>query len=196
MRRAVRRADRRAKLHEGLRRLGTLPGGVDLRKGGGIILFDRGLCDGALVRGQAGDDAEDIAVDGGRGQAEADGANCSGGIVADAGQGADLVIVRRERAAIVRDDLLRGLLQVAHAGIVAEALPELVQPVGVARGEGRNVRKLGEETGIVALHGLDARLLEHDLGEPDVIGFAVTPPGQVAFVPFIPAEQRREKCGR
>ena len=71
-----------------------------------------------------------------------------------------------------------------------------MQPIGVAGGEGRNVRKLGEETGIVALHGLDARLLEHDLGEPDVIGFAVTPPGQVAFVLFIPAEQRREKIRR
>ena len=63
-----RRADRRAKLHEGLRRLGTLPGGVDLREGGGIVLFDCGLRDGALVRGQAGDDAEDIAVDGGVGR--------------------------------------------------------------------------------------------------------------------------------
>ena len=108
----------------------------------------------------------------------------------------DLVIVRRERAAIIRDDLLRGLLQVAHAGIVTEALPELMQPIGVAGGEGRNVRKLGEETGIVAPDGLDARLLEHDLREPDMIGFTVAPPRQVAFVLFIPAEQGREKCGR
>ena len=73
------------KLHEGLRRLGALPCGIDLREGGGIVLFDCGLRDGALVRGQAGDDAEDIAVDGGCGLSEADGADRAGGIVADAG---------------------------------------------------------------------------------------------------------------
>ncbi len=50
-------------------------------------------------------------------------------------------------------------------------------------------RKSLEECLVALDHDGDARLLQHDLRDPDRIGVAAAPPGQVAPVGVVPAQQ-------
>lgn len=74
------------------------------------------------------------------------------------------------------------LLQVVHTGIVAETLPELQQHVLGRACQRSDIRQTLEKAEIIAADGFDARLLQHDLREPDVIRLTVAPPWQVAAV--------------
>jgi hypothetical protein len=65
-------------------------------------------------------------------------------------------------------------------------------------GERFHIRKAREESLVVGDHGFDARLLEHDLGDPDPVeaGARVRlrlSPGQVAFRAIVPGEQGTAK---
>ena len=87
-------------------------------------------------------------------------------------------------------DALRRLLQVAHTGIVAETLPELQQHVLGRACQRSDIRQTLEKAEIIAADGFDARLLQHDLREPDVIRLTVAPPWQVAAVFRKPRQQQ------
>src|SRR5206468_2256452 len=81
----------------------------------------------ARVGGDAEDasqDANDIAVENWLGLVEGNAANRAGGVAANAGEGKDCVEIFGEFASVPGDDLLRGALQVANAGVVAEAFPK------------------------------------------------------------------------
>ena len=81
-------------------------------------------------------------------------------------------------------------VQVARAGVVAEALPLGEDLVDLRLGE----RLQGGEPRQPSLeardHGLDPRLLQHDLRDPDAIGIVVPPPGQIAQSAVEPRQQR------
>ena len=60
----------------------------------------------------------------------------------------------------------------------------------IRRGERTNIRKRLHPPLVIAAHGLDARLLEHDLAHPDAVGRGVFPPRQVSMSLVVPLEQR------
>ena len=80
-------------------------------------------------------------------------------------------------------------MEVSGAGIVAEAFPKLEHAVERGVGEVAYGREGGEEAFEVGDDGFDARLLEHDFGEPDAIGVARAAPREVAGGGAIPGEE-------
>ena len=70
----------------------------------------------------AGDHTQDVAIDYRVRQTESNAGDGGRGIVADAGQSADGLIMAREAAG--RGDLLRGAAQIAGARIVSQAGPQ------------------------------------------------------------------------
>ena len=60
----------------------------------------------------------------------------------------------------------------------------------IRRGERTNIRKRLHPPLVIAAHGLDARLLEHDLAHPDAVGRRLAPPRQVSVSLVVPLEQR------
>ena len=189
LRLAVWQADRGAQLHQGLGQRSGPGLRITRREAFAERPLDRGLVHAAPVRCEPGQHAQHVAVHGRGRQIETDRADRPGGVVSDPGQGPDGCIVMREDAVELRRHSLRGFLQVSHPGIVAQPLPELVQQLGIRRGQRRQLRHGGQKAGIVALDGLHAGLLEHDLREPDVIGLPVLPPGQVPGVCGEPVRQ-------
>ena len=70
----------------------------------------------------------------------------------------------------VGGDDVGAFLEVAGARIVAEPGPRLHDVVGLGAGKRRDVRPFREEGAEIGLHRFDRRLLQHDFGQPDVIG--------------------------
>lgn len=149
------------------------------------------LGDVAGVGGVAGDDAEDIAVDADVGEAEGDARDGAGGVVADAGEGADFVVSGGEAAE--GEHLLGGALEVAGAGVIAEAGPGGEEVGFGGGGEGGEVGEAGKEAFVIGNDSSDAGLLEHDFREPDAVGVAGVAPREVALVGEKPLVQRGGK---
>ena len=87
-----------------------------------------------------------------------------------------------------RDDL-RGLLQIADAGVIAEAFPQLVQLGRVRLGRRRNRRQFAQPAVPKRDDRLHLRLLQHDFAHPDGVGIARAAPRQVARVRGEPVQQ-------
>jgi len=112
----------------------------------------------------------------------------------DSGQARSELRVAGEAAAVVADDGLRAQVQVARTGVVAEAGPRFEDARQWRRSERRERRKAGEEALIVGNHGAHLCLLQHDLGQPDVVGLAALLPRQVvAPLGFLPGDHL---CGK
>ncbi len=139
----------------------------------------------ARVRGDAvepREDADDVAVENRRGLVEGDAANRAGGVAANAGQGENGSKVFRKFSVVLGEHLPRGFLKIADSRVVAEAFPKFVEFGGRGFGGGLNCRQLPHPAVPIWDHGLDLRLLEHDLGNPHGVRIARAPPGQVAGV--------------
>ena len=191
---AVRNADARADFDQRLRKRSGVGGDhrpESLAEAG----LDGGVGDVVAGAGHAGEDAENVSVNGGNGQAEGDGSDGSGGIVADAGEGAQKGFVGGHFAAVIADDHLRGLLQVAGAAVIAEAFPKFQELILGGGGKVENGGKGFKEAGVVGLDGFHAGLLEHDFGDPNAVGVAGMPPRQIAGVRRIPAKQSGHRLG-
>ena len=195
LRRAVRAADGRAELHERLREVAAVPGGVARAQRRGERGLVRGGVDGRRVVEHARAHAQHIAVHGGGRPLKADRGDRPGRVRADARQGQQ-ALHRVGPDAAARRDLLRAGLRLARAVIVPQPLPELEQLRFRQRREREHVRRGREKARVVPAHGLDARLLQHDLREPHVVRFAVGAPGQRARVRLKPAEQRLHRLGK
>jgi len=194
--RLAREADGGAELHHGLvvvaGRVGAflalgglgnegLGGAGEARAGGGGTVF-----------GEAEDteeDALDVAVEDGDGFAEGDGGDGGCGVLADAGEGAEVVGGARELAVELALDELGGAVEEMRAAVVAEAGPEGEDVFLFGFGEGFEGGEAAEELGVALDDGGDARLLEHDLGEPGGVGIADAAPGEIARVLAIPGEE-------
>jgi len=94
----------------------------------------------------------------------------------------------RKFTGVEADDFLCGTVEIARAGVVAEAGPGFEDGGFGRSGEGANGGKSGEETLVVGEDGGDAGLLEHDFRNPDAIGIAGGPPGERALVGMEPGE--------
>ena len=140
------------------------------------FLFARIFCDAE----EPGEDADYIAVENGCGLIESDAANGASGVASDAGQFKDLLEARGEGAPVFFHDKEGGFLHVSDAGVIAEALPELVDFLRGRFSERLNIGKLVHPTFPVGDDGFDLGLLEHDFGDPNGVGITGRSPGQVA----------------
>ena len=178
-------ADGGAQLHQALGEVAAAP----LRQGGLQFFLERSFqrLGGAGVAQQAGKDADDVAVYGGGGFLEGDGDDRPRRVVADAGQ--LFPALRRIGEAFRRHDARR-LLQVAGAGIIAEAFPQLQQPLFGAGCQRLHGGQGAQKADIVLLCRLYARLLEHDLRYPYAVWVGIFPPREVSLVFIVPGEQQ------
>ena len=132
---------------------------------------------------------DDIAVKDRRRLVERNAANRAGGVTPDSRQSDHGIEVIRKFAAVFLHDLPRRLLQVAGAGVIAEALPKLVDFVRTRIGGGLDGGQFAHPAFPIRHDRLDLGLLEHDFGDPDGVGIAGAPPRQVAGVLRKPIQQ-------
>ena len=133
-----------------------------------------------------GEDAVHVPVhDGGR-EAEGDGADGRGRVIAHAFQAPDAF--QRGRKAAHRHDLFRCGVQVPGAGIVAEPLPEPEHLVLGGGGQGLDGREVFQEPFPVGPPLGHARLLENDFTQPHRVRIPGPPPREVPAVLGVPAE--------
>ena len=193
---AVGRTEEGAELHHRLVEVGGEAGGFD--EGGEPGGEGAAGRLGGEVVGQgivAGEDADNIAIDDGDGFAEADAGDGGGGVGADAGQFGEFGGGGGEGAGVVSNEEAGGLAEVAHARVVAQALPGFEEGVVFGGGEGGDGGEGGEEAGEVGPDGLDLGLLEHNFADPDGVGIRVAAPGHFALVGAIPGEERGKALG-
>lgn len=144
-------------------------------------------------RVHAREHACDVAVDERCTLAERDRRDRTCRVRPDAGHAAQLARARRQRAALL-DDSARPRPQVARARVVAESGPRgehVVQRCGCERA---HRRKLRHPLLPVRDDGLHARLLQHDLADPDRVRVARRAPGQIPPSPREVRDDRR--CDR
>ncbi len=155
------------------------------------LLGDLGLAWVALLRGKARQHALDVAVEDRRTQAHAQAGDGAGSGQADAGQFGELLDIPWELTRVLGDDNPRGLLQVACAGVVTQAGPQ-VQHFVFRRGSQRfDRRQRGHETVEIVEHSADLSLLQHDLRDPHPVRRDALLPGQVmATVAVVPIQHR------
>ena len=155
---------------------------VEAAAGGGV---------GGRVDGEeSADDAQHIPVDDSVRRPGGEGDDGGGRVVADAAEGADVSIIRGEAPGEAIADVAGGGVEVAGAGIVAEALPEPEDVLLRGVGQGADVGEALEEA-VVIVHPLGhAGLLEDDLGNPDAVGVAGVAPGERAAVRVVPPAER------
>ena len=190
LRLAVRQADERPQLHERLAELPRLFRVDLLQKRRKFILRACGI-DVCFVGEQAGEDAQDVAVHRRAGHIVGDGANRPRRIVADAGERPHAREILGK--APFRDELCR-FMEIAGARIVAEPFPRFEHFLLVRRGERLRRRKTLQKADVIVLDRLDARLLEHDLGDPHFVRIVRAPPGKRAFANAVPLQKERHRA--
>ncbi len=190
--RVGRRADQRPELHHGHRPGGSrrLVLGQRALRQGAFGLRDRG---GRELRpGQrAGQDAAHVGVEHDVATAVGEDRDRGSGVVADAGQGDQVVVGRRHLAAVPLHDRGRRGVEPERPARVAEPAPG---PDRLARRHRREVggcRPLLEPGRVHRQHPGDRRLLQHELRHHHRPGAGVgRPPRQVAGVLGVPVEDR------
>jgi hypothetical protein len=130
----------------------------------------------------ASEHARDVAVDERRAFTVCDRCDRTRGVRTDARHLAQLARTRWQRAGERLCHRLRPSVEVARARVVAEAGPRSEHVIEPRGGERAHRRKLRHPALPVRDHGLDARLLQHDLADPDRVRIARATPGQVAAV--------------
>ena len=129
-----------------------------------------------------------FAVHGGQREVIGDAADGPHAVGPETGQPAEGPGVIGQGAAVLADNDLRGPVKVSGASVIAQALPHLENGLKPRPGEGARVGEALQEALVVRKDGFDARLVEHDLGDPDPVGIPRPPPGQVALLAVVPAE--------
>jgi len=84
-------------------------------------------------------------------------------------------------------------MKISSPGIVSHALPHLQHPVQRGLSQGSQVGKSFQKTWIVPQNPLHLGLLQHDLGDQDVVGVLSAPPGQIPPVLGIPRQKSPPK---
>ena len=153
-----------------------------------------------LDRIQPRDHPLDVAVHHRGALPERDRGDGGGRIVADPRQGPERHLGRREAAAVARNHRGRAIVEVAGAGVIAEARPPPAAPSrAVPRPAPRRWAR-ARGSGCNNPSRRDGRLLEHHLRQPDRIGIglrmALGAPRQAAAMPIVPGENRDRRRGR
>jgi hypothetical protein len=195
------KTDGRSKLHHGLV---VVSGGVGVfldaaarDEIGSLLLQEGSACGGAVfgLSEETEEHAFDVAVDYGNAFAKGDAGDCGAGVLADAGQGAELDGCIREDASAFFGDKLRGLMEHACAAIVPEAGPGGEDLLFVGKGEGEDGGEAAKEGMVVVDDRGDAGLLQHDFGDPGTVRVGDAAPGKLACMGAIPAHEASPKGG-
>ena len=187
---AVRQTDGCTKLHQRLVEVAGAVGRYECGEPLARLLFELCVRDRREIVIEPRRHTQNIAVHRRNRQPERDRRHRACRIFTDAGQREQFIVVGGQLAAVLRAQQDRCTVQVAHAAVVAEPLPELGVNGLVRRRESGNIGQRVHPAGKIAAHGLHARLLQHDLAHPDAIGSRLRPPRQVAVPGVIPAQQR------
>ncbi len=195
-----RRAERGAELHQALVEIagcGSLweRGHELLRVRPQRALTGRRL-DVVLDREHAREHARDVAIDERRALAERDRRDRARGVRPDAGHAAQLARTSRQLAVPVARHGLRTRMQVARARVIAEPGPRREHVVERRPRECADRRKLRHPALPVRDHGRDARLLQHDLADPDRVRIARSPPREIASHGRVVRDDRAADDGR
>jgi len=146
--------------------------------------------EGLLDAVEAGHDALDVAIDHIGRLVERGGGHDGSGVGAQAGEGKEGGFGRGEVAGVFGYHNLRAAVQQVRAAVVAEALP-VVEDVGDGGcGQALHGGEAGQKALVIGDDGGDGGLLEHDLGQPDVVGRGGgRAPGHAAVATCIPRQQ-------
>lgn len=148
--------------------------------------------DGGAKIGQAGEDADDIAVNDRFGDAEGDAGDGGGGVGTDSREGTPCVNCLGDA---VLGEGLGEAVEIAGACIVAQTLPLLEDGGFGGGGEGGKVGERLQPSFEVGQDGLDAGLLEHELRKDRFVEGRPGAPWQRAGLFSVPCEQLVAKVG-
>jgi len=187
-------AHRRAKVHQSLRvaanrsfreqRFGKRP----------EFAGDRGLSGKPLDAEAAREHTPDVAVQDRRMPAKGEHGDRRRSRSADAGQLRKRRRIAGETACMHANDPARGRMKVSGARVIAKAAPETQHLVLGCLRQRLHVGKSAQKALVIGDHRVDARLLQHHLGEPDAVRIARTLPGKVmASVAPLPADELASK---
>lgn len=184
-----------AKLHDGgIEGAGILGRDEVVRPGPELVSGLRGVDGGPMVE-EPGEDARNVGVHNGGGAVEGKGCDRACGVAANAGEGCEKDGIGGKPAVVFGEDHAGGLLQVAHAVVVAEPFPLAEEFCFGGGGEGGEVREGGEkafEASVLQNCG-NGGLLEHDLGNEDGVGIGGAAPGVVPSLLMEPPEDGAAK---
>ena len=153
-------------------------------------LFRLRVHDIVMAVGDAGDHPQDVAVHRRHPQAEGRRGDSPGGVLADARQGQQRVVVRREPPSVLLRHQTGALLKIPGAAVVAQALPQLHQLVLGRRRQSLHRREGPQKAGVVPQHRRHPGLLEHDLRHPDAVRVRGPAPGQIPGIASEPSQKR------
>jgi len=118
-----------------------------------------------------------------------------GRIPTDARQALELVGIRREASVHAPHDLACRRMEIAGAGVVAEARPRVAH-LGRPRGGQRlDARIPTEKSSVVLLDPDDLGLLEHDFRDENAIRVTSLTPREGPLVARVPGEEATPKSG-
>lgn len=137
----------------------------------------------------AADEAEHIAIHGGVGEVEGDGADGGGGVVADSFQLSDFLIVVGKFAVVVSHYGLCGSVHIPGAAIIAKALPHFENIVFRSVCQGLNIGEMCQEIVVIRNPLNNPCLLQDDFGNPNFVGITFASPWQVAMILIKPREK-------
>ena len=180
-----------AQLHQ---RLIVVPGSVGrnafLHQSADFLLHRRNANILAHAK-EARRNAVHIAIHRRHAQAKGNAADSACRIGANAGQSKDLLIRGRKHAAVLRHNNPCGLLQISCSAVISEPFPCFKHLFFGRISQLFNRWKKGQKTGVIPLDRLYARLLQHNLRQPDMIGILRPAPRQIPFFFVIPCKKQR-----
>lgn len=197
----ARDADSFPELHERLVERAAGPAVERLRQGSFEPPAGPGSAEVPRLEEEPGGDPESVRLERDDRSIVGEGGDRPGDVRADARQPLEFGDGAREAPVVPRDDLAGGRVEVARPGVVTGPFPELQDATERCPRERLDGRERVRQSLEVGYRLRDAGLLEEDLGEPDPVRVAISPPGKGPTVPLEPPEERgdrrrRERRGR
>jgi hypothetical protein len=137
----------------------------------------------------ARDDPEPVRLERDDRLVEREAGDGGGDVRPDARQLGELGRRARQLRPVIPDELYRGLVEMAGAGVVPRPLPLLQHALLVRRRERPHVGESAHERLEPGDDGRNASLLQEDLGDPDLVRIAVGPPGEWSSALVEPFEE-------
>lgn len=187
--RRLRGADRLAQFHEGL-----IPVAGRFRREEALSHCPKALPAARRAKiaangGDAGEDAGDVAVEDRERNIVSDAEDGRRGVAANPGKRERGFQSAWEFAMMASNDFFRRGVEITRATVVTEAGPEAQDFLLRGGGEHVDGGKFFEEAVVIGEDGGNARLLQHDLGDPDAVGVAADAPGEVAAMSAEPGQE-------
>ena len=189
---------------------GRAPGGAEVHEGlvvvVGLVRRDEGLgerpddlvaaqaAETARAEEDAAEHAANVGVDERGVLPIGEGEDGARGVAPDAAHGPERAGVVGQAPVIAGERLARDALQIQGPHVVAERVPGALDLGGLRLGQALERRVPREELVVLRDDPVHLGLLQHDLGDQDVIGIGGAAPRQLALMAPIPAEQAQLKA--